>query len=141
MIFGLVCAAVAAMVAPCSPGVSVLVGVLSGAGFSAFFSLFMGRLIHLQTTLAELLADIKAWDSKPNDSLAHAVQIRLELLTDIGYHSDSPLVEEMKPMVAKIRKGCDHGELAGPLYALLQRSLVSTVFGSMFSPEYPHQNK
>lgn len=141
---GAALAAATAFVVSCSPGLSVLAGVLSGAAFSAFFSLFMGRLIHLETMLTELLADTKAWDSRDSaqrQALAHKFQIRLELLTDIGYRARCPVVSELKPMPEKIRGGCNQSEAAAPLYSLLQRNPVPMVACSMFFAQYPHKRK
>jgi hypothetical protein len=132
---------VAYVPSPYNQSASVFLATLSGGGFSAFFSLFFGRFIQLQSALIQILADIKAWDSKPSAPLAHKVQIALELVRDTGYRADSPIIRAVNPMPGEIRQGCPHRVPADRIYPLLQRSLLKTVLASMFRPDYPHPGK
>jgi hypothetical protein len=117
---------------------STFAAAISGGSLSAFFSLFMGRVIHLHQVLYRLLALVKAWDSRPNSDLAHKMRIEIELLTDSGFRYDSSLIQAIRPMPQEIEKGRDHGELANKLYSLLQESLVLAVWQAMLFPDYPH---
>jgi hypothetical protein len=131
-------ALLAATVATSCPFGQTFLACLSGGAFSAFFSLFVGRLLMLQTVIASVLTDVKAWDSQPNPSLAHRIQIQCEILYDTGFSPDLPVMKALFDVPNAVKTGSLHGPVADTLYPNLKNSLWWPTFQSLFFPVQSH---